>query len=378
MAKTKNTAFEDAFNSLGLNNPENGESISDMNDVLDDPDVIEMQGEYETGDPDKVQKTDSVDQVDSSKVVDNEDVENTVQKTEDNVVNTDDTVDQSDDSDDLNEATQISAFFDAFAEQLGWEVEDDEKPDSIESLIQYIEDVVDENSKPQYADERIARLDEYVKNGGKFEDMYSRMSRNISYDSLDMENEDDQKMAVRDYLKLSGYTDEQISKKIERYEDAGVLEDEANDAVDRLKIYTENQLQAEQEEQERQARLAEENARQFVTNLGQTIDGLKSIRGVNIPKEDRKLLFDYITKVDANGQTQYQKDFNKNMVNNLIESAYFTMKGDALINEATKNGQTTAANKLRKMLRHSSKNHSTYNIDDKQRSVTDIASMWYR
>ena len=35
------------------------------------------------------------------------------------------------------------------------------------------------------------------------------------------------------------------------------------------------------------------------------------------------------------------------MVNNLIESAYFTMKGDALIGEATRNGQTTAANKLR-------------------------------
>lgn len=117
---------------------------------------------------------------------------------------------------------------------------------------------------------------------------------------------------------------------------------------------------------------------EFVNSLNSTITNLKTIRGVNIPKEDRKLLFEYITKVDANGQTQYQKDFNKNMVNNLIESAYFTMKGDALINEATKNGQTTAANKLRKMLRHSSKNHSTYNIDDKQRSVTDIASMWYK
>ena len=66
------------------------------------------------------------------------------------------------------------------------------------------------------------------------------------------------------------------------------------------------------------------------------------------------------------------------MVNNLIESAYFTMKGDALIGEATKNGQTTAANKLRQILRHSQKNHSTYNIDDKKRSVADIASMWYQ
>jgi len=63
-------------------------------------------------------------------------------------------------------------------------------------------------------------------------------------------------------------------------------------------------------------------------------------------------LFDYITKVDASGMTQYQKDFNKNMTENLIESAYFTMKGDALIGEAKRTGQTTAAEKLRKMLRY--------------------------
>jgi hypothetical protein len=88
-------------------------------------------------------------------------------------------------------------------------------------------------------------------------------------------------------------------------------------------------------------------------------------------------LFDYITKVDANGMTQYQKDFNKNMINNLIESAYFTMKGDQLINEATKTGQTNAVNKLRKTLKHQFKNHSTYNTqEEKQRSLIDLASKW--
>ena len=186
-----------------------------------------------------------------------------------------------------------------------------------------------------------------------------------------------QKLAVKDYLRLSGYTEEQINRKIERYEDAGVLEDEASDAIERLKIYKQQQIEQQQRAQEQYRMQQEQQAMEFVNSLNSTITNLKTIRGVNIPKEDRKLLFDYITKIDATGQTQYQKDFNKNMVNNLIESAYFTMKGDALIGEATKNGQTTAANKLRQMLRHSQKNHSTYNIDDKKRSVADIASMWY-
>jgi negative regulator of replication initiation len=50
------------------------------------------------------------------------------------------------------------------------------------------------------------------------------------------------------------------------------------------------------------------------------------------------------------------------------------MKADALISSAKKNGESSAADKLRKMLRHSTKNHSTYNADEKQKSVLDLAS----
>lgn len=382
-------AFDNAFDNLGFSNAEQGESIANLdNDILDDEDVTKIPGDDDTiTNPDAQTTEPSEDNndtnVQTNPVQDNLNNDNTTTQDQQQTTTTDD-VDDVDDSDDTSnnegletEAANVGAFFDAFAEQLGWEVTDEEKPKSVEDLIGYIEDVVEENSKPQYADERIARLDAYVKNGGNFEDFYNKMSQSIEYDSLDIEDEDNQKMAVRDYLKLSGYTDEQISKKIERYEDADMLADEAEDALERLKLYQQRQVEEQQAYQEQIRRQQQEQAQQFVSNLNNTIDNLKSIRGVTIPKEDRRLLFDYITKVDANGLTQYQKDFNKNMVNNLIESAYFTMKGDALIGEATRNGQTTAVNKLRQMLRHTTKNHSTYNIDDKQRSVADIASAWY-
>lgn len=388
MAKKKtSTAFDNAFNSLGLTNPEGGESIVNLDDLgLDKDDITTVQGDDIIDNPDGNEP--SVDGNEPPKKDDEpadglgDDVNlpptgNEPPTEPSNIDNGDDGDDVDDPNGDANEAAQVGAFFDAFAEELGWEIEEDEKPTSIIDLIGYIQDVVEENSKPQYADERIAQLDEYVRNGGNFDDFYNNMSQDIQYDKLDLEDEDNQKLAVKDYLKLSGYSDEQISKKIERYEDAGVLEDEANDAIERLKIYKQHEIEQQQRMQEQYRQQQQEQAMQFVTSLNDTIKNLKSVRGVNIPKEDRKLLFDYITKVDANGLTQYQKDFNKNMVNNLIESAYFTMKGDALISEATKNGQTTAANKLRQMLRHTTKNHSTYNIDDKQRSVADIASMWY-
>lgn len=388
MAKKKtSTAFDNAFNSLGLTNPEGGESIVNLDDLaLDKDDITTVQGDDIIDNPDgnepPVDGNEPPKSDDKSADGLGDDI-NLPPTGNEPPASTDDIDDNNDDdgvddpNGDANEAAQVGAFFDAFAEELGWEIEEDEKPTSITDLIGYIQDVVEENSKPQYADERIAQLDEYVRNGGNFDDFYNNMSQDIQYDKLDLEDEDNQKLAVKDYLKLSGYSDEQISRKIERYEDAGVLEDEANDAIERLKIYKQHEIEEQQRIQEQYRQQQQEQAMQFVTSLNDTIKNLKSVRGVNIPKEDRKLLFDYITKVDANGLTQYQKDFNKNMVNNLIESAYFTMKGDALISEATKNGQTTAANKLRQMLRHTTKNHSTYNIDDKQRSVADIASMWY-
>ena len=391
MARKKNSmaAFDNAFDNLGFANAEQGESIANLdNDILDNEDVTKIPGDDDiTTNPDAQTTEPSEDNndtnVQTNPVQDDLNNNNTTTQDQQQTTTTDDVDDVNNPDDTSNdegletEAANVGAFFDAFAEQLGWEVTDEEKPKSVEDLIGYIEDVVEENSRPQYADERIARLDAYVKNGGNFEDFYNKMSQSIEYDSLDIEDEDNQKLAVRDYLKLSGYTDEQISKKIERYEDADMLADEAEDALERLKLYQQRQVEEQQAYQEQIRKQQQEQAQQFVTNLNSTIDNLKSIRGVTIPKEDRRLLFDYITKVDANGLTQYQKDFNKNMVNNLIESAYFTMKGDALIGEATRNGQTTAANKLRQMLRHTTKNHSTYNIDDKQRSVADIASAWY-
>lgn len=283
--------------------------------------------------------------------------------------------DESSNADQL-ETQNVRLFFDAFAEELGWDVDDNEKPDSMEGLVNYIEDTVKENSIPRYADERIAQLDQYVKNGGKFEDFYNNMSQTMEYDNLNLEDESNQKMAVRDYLKLTGYSDEQINKKIERYEDADVLEDEAADALERLKEHRQYELQVQQEQQEQARMQSERQAAEFVNNLGTTINSLDSIRGVQIPKQDRKALFDYITKVGSDGLTQYQKDFNANMTKNLIESAYFTMKGDSLIGEAKRTGQTTAAEKLRKMLRYQTKNHTSYNINEKKRSVAEIASKW--
>lgn len=276
---------------------------------------------------------------------------------------------------DLIEAQQIGLLFDAVGQSLGWnmaDIKEEDRPLTVEDLTQYLSDVVKENSVPQYADDRIQRLDEYVKNGGKFEDFYSRQQETLTLDNIDLEDETNQKAVIRDLMKRSGYSDEQINRKISRYEDSDMLYEESEDALDRLKQIRQKEIEDQAAAQQEAARIQEEQSKLFFDTVSNDINALTDIRGISIPKEDRKALFDYIFKVDSEGKSQYAKDFEKNISKNLIESAYFTMKADALISNAEKKGESSAAEKLRKMLRHTSKNHTTFNADEKQKSVTDL------
>ena len=376
--------FENALNSLGFGGQEGGDSVTDIdnqdmvNHVLDDPnDDIEN-----LDNPDTTVTEDNKDTTTDPNVRedDTEVPDNILNNTSD--TNTVEENEQEETVEDNNteipgEAEQVGAFFDAFAEAAGWSVDDSERPKNVDEFVEYMSKVAEENSIPQYADDRIAQLDQYVKNGGRFEDFYQTQQRSMYYDNIDIEDESNQKAVVRDYYKLQGMNDEQINRKIERYEDADMLEDEATDAVNYLKAYEAQQAQYMAQQQEAQRQAQEQQAAQFVEDLTNSINGLADIRGIAIPKEDKKALYDYITKTDADGLTQYQKDFNGNLVNNLIESAYFTMKGDALLGEAKRNGQTSAASKLRNMLRHQTKNHSSYNVGtEKQPQLLDIASRY--
>ena len=385
--------FEDALNSLGFSGSEGNASVTDIDNqdtatqIIDDPDddIKNLDNPDDNKPTEDNKNGDPNANEDNSEIPDNilnNTSDNNKQDSEQDQQNTD--LNQTDDQNydentenDPGEAEQIGAFFDAFAEANGWSVDEDERPKNVDELVDYIKNVVETNSVPEYADERIEQLDQYVKNGGKFEDFYQTQQRTISYDNIDIEDESNQKQVVRDYYKLQGMSDEQINRKIERYEDADMLEDEATDAVNYLKAYEEQRAQYMAQQQEAQRQAQEQQAMQFAQDLTNGINNLTNIRGISIPKEDKKALYDYITKTDADGLTAYQKEFNGNLVNNLIESAYFTMKGDALLGEANRNGQTSAANKLRNMLRHQTKNHSSYNVGtEKQPQIWDVASRY--
>ena len=281
MAKTKKSSlssFDEALNDFGFNNPMTGNEVSNI-DMLEDDDIDDQINNKSTSnnqDDDITEDNDG----DNGNVDDDTNIPN-------NVLNNNDDPNQDVDGElndtndiDQNESEQIGAFFDAFAEELGWDVEDDEKPQSVEGLVDYIGKVIEENSTPKYSDDRIAQLDAYVKNGGKFEDFYRSQQESVSYENMDMENESNQKAAVREYLRYQGYSDDQINRKIERYEDGDMLEEEAEDAIARLKSIKEEQIAIQQQQQEQARQAQEAQAREFMDSLVNNINSLDNIRGI--------------------------------------------------------------------------------------------------
>jgi hypothetical protein len=218
--------------------------------------------------------------------------------------------------------------------------------------------MVDEASKPAYSNDEVEAFDEFVKNGGNLRDFYrTAVEARIDTETVDTESSFDQKRILTEHYNNQGYKEVRINKMIKRYEDAGVLEDEASDALELLKDYNSETKEALLENQKKSAALAEEQQQNFVSTVEDSIKNLDNIRGVKISEKDRKDLVEYILVPDNKGVTQYQRDYMGD-IKNLLESAYFTKKGDALISKSKKKGESDAVKNLHDKLKANKGNKS--------------------
>lgn len=381
MEKITLNGFETVFDVLtpGPDSTEDNKNVNknieeDITEELTDEELEEIKSKKNSKEKD-VNIDDNAKSVKSTKDTKNNDTdtEDTDSDSTDNDDDSDtdhtrDTVVENDEFDEV-----VGAFFDTLSEKLGWETDEEDKPKTAEELVNYFYDVIEENSKPNYASEEIEKLDEFVKNGGNIRDYFS-IDAEVNLEDIDIEDsEDNQKTVIREYLKEKGLNKAQIDKKLTRYEDAGVLEDEAVDALEALKDIREHKKEQLLADQQKAAVEAKKRQQQFFDNVVNEIKGMDSIHGVAIPNKDKKALLDYIFKPDANGVTQYQKDYSKSL-KNLITSAYFTMKGDTLLSTAQKQGKKDAITHFKNTL---TKN-SGVNTRSKQQnnSNDDNSTIW--
>lgn len=282
-----------------------------------------------------------------------------------------DNIDNDDEDTDAVDSNAVSSFFEALSDKMGWELDEDEEiPQTPEELVEYFKEVIEENSVPQYASEEVEALDNFVRNGGNLKD-YFQIDGDLDLEDINIEDSEiNQKLVIKEFLKEKGFTTKQIDKKLTKYEEAGLLEDEATDALEALRDIKEQKKQELLEAQEKSARDLKKRQQDLFNSVVSEIKGMDNIRGIKIPQKDKQALLEYIFKPTADGKTQYQKDYSKS-VKNLLESAYFTMKGDTLLKAAKSEGSNAAINKFKNSLNRTGVSKKT-----KKQDNTSTESMW--
>jgi len=247
------------------------------------------------------------------------------------------------------ESDIVDFLSEQLSKELGWEFTEDIKPKSMEDIVAYMGAIVDENSKPEFASDDIEKLNNFVKEGGDFKKFMSEIYGGTDYENVDISSERTQKKIVAENLLRLGYSDAKIQKSLARYEEAGTLEEEAEEALEVLKEHVVEKAQTLLAEQQKAQKEVVKQQQKFYSDVQTTVGQLDSIRGIPVSSKEKKELLDYIFKPEADGRTKYQKDYAKNY-KNLIESAYFTMRGDSLLSKVANKATSQAARNLQERL----------------------------
>jgi len=241
-------------------------------------------------------------------------------------------------------------------DELGWEVDEDEEVATAKELVEKLNTAVSESSKPQYASEELQSLDDFVKQGGKLQDYFNKTpGGTMDLTDPDLTSEVVQKDIVREYLSaVRGYKEERIKRTLSRHEEGGILEEEAEDALELLKEYKSDSQKRLLDAQEKYADNVEKQQQNFYFDVQDNIKNLKDIRGIKISGKDKQELLDYIFKPESDGRTKYQKEYASN-VNHLIESAFFTKDKDknTLVTKAKQSAKSDAYKEIHQKIKAS-------------------------
>lgn len=240
------------------------------------------------------------------------------------------------------------------------EDEDREVEFSKEGLKELIEETVAKKSesaistfKEELGDNAKGLL-EVLEKGGTVDD-YINMSNQVDFNQVSLDDGkgnqlvQNQKYLVEDWMKVQGYTKDEIEDSIGDYADSGILRKQASIAKKKLAAWQEEEnkglleqkQQSQKEEEAQQVAEAEE--------FEKAVTSTREIAGFAISESKAKKLHDFITKVDKEGASEFAK---ADTPENRLLYAYFAMEGFDK-EKLSKEIKTTQAKTLRRKLSRS-------------------------
>lgn len=200
---------------------------------------------------------------------------------------------------------------------------DEEK---FEDNEEYLKGIFEEKSKKSALEEIenyknqfpavLKELAEKYEEGVPLDEMLYSKSREIEYNGIkESQLEEDkelQKKIVSDWLYNQEYTDDEVKKKLQKYEDAVMLEDEAKTALSKLKVFESRYQQQLINQAEENKKLQQEQYNKWLSKVETEIMNAEEIiPGLKPTKEEKRSIFNAYTKRDSKGLTELAKEINK-------------------------------------------------------------------
>lgn len=247
----------------------------------------------------------------------------------------------------VDESEIVDLFFSIGAERYDWAVDDEKKPKTAEELWDFLEEVVNTSSVPQYASPEAKEFDDFLRNGGESKKFMEIYNRTIDLDNANLEDENMQEELLREFYKEKKFKDEQISKLIHKAKQTDTIAEDAKEALDELKVIHKERKQSMLEQQRKERETQERNTQQFVSDIKNGLKQIDSLFGFNITLKDKEQLLPYVFEVGKDGKTQQQRDFEEDPVMYTILTSYAYANRDKLLKQIEQKGYSNATLKYK-------------------------------
>jgi len=171
----------------------------------------------------------------------------------------------------------------------------------------------------------------YIANGGQdLKGLFRMLAQSEEVKSLDVKNESDQEVIVRNYLSATNFgTEDEIQEEIDAWRDRGELESKANKFKPKLDSMQEQVIASNLEKQALKQKQQQEQANKYMQNVYKTLEP-GEINGIKLPNKVRDMLYAGLVQPSYNSINGKQT----NLLGHLLEKHQFVEPNHELIAEA--------------------------------------------
>tara|TARA_R100001463_G_scaffold16470_7_gene42732 strand:+ start:809 stop:1912 length:1104 start_codon:yes stop_codon:yes gene_type:complete len=230
------------------------------------------------------------------------------------------------------DAEEEPGVIQTLSQRLGYDIEG-EFADDYDGLTQYTSAVASKIAEEQlgeifnqYPDVR--EYFQYRANNGDPLKYFQAQQAEMDYGSMTIDdNTAVQRRVVQDGMRSQGFGDEEITKMMDSYEDAGILKDNAEIYLAHLQRHQVNRKEELLQEQQKQAEAQRAQADAYWKQVSDTVQ-TGQLKGLQIPTKQRKQFYNWMTlPVDQNGATQRDLDRSKLDTETALALEYLIYQG---------------------------------------------------